>query len=216
MYNSAVFQEDDPDVLRALIGAHPLATLVTAGTGGLMANLIPFIYAANEGQGVLYAHLARANPQIAALREGAQTLVIFQGPNAYITPSWYASKKAHGRVVPTWNYATVQVHGTPRTIEDPGQLRAFLDRLTASQESRRADPWKITDAPEDFVMDSIQNIVGVEIPIARIEGKWKVSQNRPVADQQGVADGLRRENINEEMARLVARRAAADGSSPKS
>jgi transcriptional regulator len=143
---------------------------------------------------------------VEALRSGAETLVVFQGPEAYITPSWYAAKEEHGRVVPTWNYVVVQARGTPRLIEDGGWIRAQIGELTASQENWRPEPWKVSDAPEPFILGQIGGIVGVEIPIASIEGKWKVSQNRSAADRKGVEDGLRREGLSEEMARLVAER----------
>ncbi len=209
MYQPPAFVEDRLPVLHALIRAHPLATLITAGPGGLMANFVPFILSDGGEKGTLSAHIAKANDQVDALRAGAETLVVFHGPEAYITPSWYASKTEHGRVVPTWNYAVVQVRGTPRLIDDLAWLRAQIGALTSSQENRRAPPWSVADAPEAFISDQIKAIIGVEIPILTIEGKWKVSQNRPAADRQGVEDGLRRAGISEEMARLVAERSDA-------
>jgi transcriptional regulator len=207
MYLPAAFREDRLQTLHALIRAHPLATLITAGPGGLIANLAPFILADAGEKGTLRAHIARASDQVEALRSGVETLVVFQGPEAYITPSWYAAKKEHGRVVPTWNYVVVQARGTPRLIDDPGWIRTQIGELTASQENRRAEPWKVTDAPEPFIAGQLGAIVGVEIPIAAIEGKWKVSQNRSAADRKGVEEGLRREGLSEEIARLVAERA---------
>jgi transcriptional regulator len=204
MYQPPAFVEDRLPVLQELIRAHPLATLITAGPGGLIANFVPFILADGGDKGTLRGHIAKANDQVEALRAGAETLVIFHGPEAYITPSWYASKKQHGRVVPTWNYVVVQARGTPRVIDDPAWLRAQIGALTTSQENRRAQPWSVADAPEAFIAGQIKAIIGVEIPIAGIEGKWKVSQNRPVADRQGVVTGLRDEGIGEQMARLVA------------
>jgi transcriptional regulator len=189
--------------------AHPLATLVTAGAQGLSANLIPFMLDASRGEhGVLRAHLARANDQIAELRSVDEALVIFQGAQSYITPSWYASKAEHGRVVPTWNYAVVQVWGRPRVIDDPAWLRVQIDELTRSQEETRPKPWHVADAPDAFIESQVKGIVGLEIPIARIEGKWKVSQNRPMADREGVVTGLTTERRSPEMARMVAERAA--------
>jgi transcriptional regulator len=209
MYLPAIFREDRLERLHALIRTHPLGTLITAGPAGLIANLVPFIVVedAGGGKGVLRAHIARANDQVEALRNGAETLVVFQGPDAYITPSWYAAKLEHGRVVPTWNYVVVQARGTPRLIEDDAWLRAQLGELTASQENHRPDPWQITDAPDSFIAGQLGAIIGVEIPIASIEGKWKVSQNRPAADRKGVEAGLKCEGSREEMARLVAERA---------
>lgn len=206
MYQPASFREERLETLHALIRAHPLATLITAGTGGLIANLVPFILVDIGDKGTLRAHVARANDQVEALRSGADTLVVFQGPEQYITPSWYASKKEHGRVVPTWNYVVVQVRGTPRVIDDSDWLKAQVGALTSQQESQRSDPWKVTDAPESFIEGQIRAIIGIEIPILTIEGKWKVSQNRSAADRQGVHDGLQSEGINEDMARLIAER----------
>jgi transcriptional regulator len=204
VYQPTAFREERLEVLHGLIRAHPLATLITAGSGGLMANLVPFTLVDTNDKGTLRCHIAKANPQINALRAGAETLVVFHGPQAYITPSWYASKKEHGRVVPTWNYAVVQVRGTPLVIDDPQWLRLQIDALTSAQEDQRAEPWRVTDAPEAFIDGQLKAIIGVEIPILSIEGKWKVSQNRSAADRQGVYEGLQIEGINEEMARLVA------------
>lgn len=202
MYQPPAFREDRPEVLQALIRAHPLATLVTSGAGGLQANLLPFLLT-DEG-GALRAHLARANPQLADLREGGEALVIFQGPQAYVSPAFYASKAEHGKVVPTWNYAVVQVRGTPRVLDDAAWVREQIDDLTDSQEAGRAEPWAVGDAPDDFIAMQLRAIVGIEIPIASIEGKWKVSQNRSEADRQGVAAGLPLEAAA--MALLVAQR----------
>jgi transcriptional regulator len=204
MYQPPAFREERLEVLHALIRAHPLATLITSGTGGLIANLVPFILAETGALGTLRAHIAKANDQVEALRAGAETLVLFQGPQAYITPSWYPSRREHGRVVPTWNYVLVQVRGVPQIIDDPVWLRTQITALTLSQENTRPVPWRITDAPESFIESQMKAIIGVEIPVLRIEGKWKVSQNRSAADRQGVCEGLRDEEISEEMARLVA------------
>ncbi len=203
MYLPNAFREERLETLHALIRAHPLATLITAGSGGLLANLVPFTVVDSGERGVLRAHVAKANDQVDALSSGAETLVVFQGPEAYITPSWYASKQEHGRVVPTWNYAVVQARGTPRLVDDPEWLRTQINDLTTMQEGRRSAPWRVSDAPEPFVSGQIKAIVGVEIPISTIQGKWKVSQNRSAADRHGVEQGLRREGISEEMARLV-------------
>ena len=203
MYQPPVFREERVAVLHELIRAHPLATLITAGTGGLMANLVPFTLVGTNDKGTLRAHIAKANPQMDALKAGDESLV-FHGPHAYITPSWYASKKEHGRVVPAWNYAVVQVRGTPLVIDDPGWLRLQIE--TSWQEDRRAEPWRVTDAPEAFIEGRLKAIIGVEISILSIEGKWKVSQNRSAAHRQGVYEGLQIEGINEDMAKLVAER----------
>src|SRR6185312_617882 len=140
--------------------------------------------------GVLRGHLARANGQLQALREGAQALVIFQGPQAYVSPSWYATKAETHKVVPTWNYVAVHGWGAPRVIDDAAWLRGLIGRLTRAQEQGRAEPWAVADAPEDYIAAQIRGIVGLEIPIDRTEGKWKASQNRSDADRAGVAAGL--------------------------
>ncbi|HSJ02423.1 MAG: FMN-binding negative transcriptional regulator [Verrucomicrobium sp.] len=195
MYNPKMFREERLTVLHALIRDHPLATLVTFGAQGqgLQANLIPFILVEGGEHGILRAHLARANVQLDDLRTGAEALVIFQGPEAYITPSWYASKAEHGKVVPTWNYTMVQARGLPRVIDDPDWIRDQIDMLTSAQEQVRPEPWAVSDAPVDFVSAQLNAIVGVEIPITSLEGKWKVSQNRSEADQAGVRAGLQHE-----------------------
>lgn len=208
MYQPDVFREDHLETLHSLIRAHPLATLITSGIGGLLANLVPFTIVDGGEKGTLRAHVAKANDQVDALRSGSETLVVFQGADAYITPSWYVSKREHGRVVPTWNYAVVQARGAPRVIDDPHWLRAQIQALTATQEQKRATPWSVNDAPEPFISGQIKAIIGIEIPIVTLEGKWKVSQNRSDADRQGVVEGLRKEDISEEMARLVAQRGA--------
>jgi transcriptional regulator len=187
MYRPDSFREDRKEVLYSAIRSHPLATIVTAGAGGLMANLIPMTVATD---GVLQAHMARANTQLLALKERAETLLIFHGPQAYVSPSFYPSKAEHGRVVPTWNYVVVQVRGTPRVIDDEGWLRAQLVALTADHEQSRSNPWKVADAPPSFIDGLLGSIIGFEIEVHEIEGKWKVSQNRSPADRSGVADAL--------------------------
>ena len=208
MYLPAHFREDRPDVQHALLRAHPLGTLVTAGPAGLLANHVPFLLYADEGpHGVLRAHMARANAQLEELRRSNECLVVFQGEEAYITPSWYATKQETGKVVPTWNFVTVHVWGAPRVIDDAQWLRRQLDDVTASQESGRPRPWHVDDAPADFIRAQMTAIVGLELPIARIEGKWKVSQNRSEADRQGVVDGLRSDTTHGgAMADLVAQK----------
>jgi len=186
MYQPPHFREDRPEILHALIRAHPLATVVTAGAGGLMANLIPMILGED---GTLHGHLARANDQLAALREGAETLLIFQGPEAYVRPSWYPSKAEHGMVVPTWNYVIVQARGTPRVLKDTALLKAHLEQLTASQEDGRDHPWQVDDAPADFIERMLRNIIGFEVAVTAIEGMWKVSQNRTEPDRRLARDG---------------------------
>ena len=191
MYQPPAFREDDLATLQAFIGAHPLGLLVSAGAAGILANPIPFLLYADEGdKGVLRCHLSRANGQWQALGDGAETLVVFQGTDGYVTPSWYPAKAEHGKVVPTWNYAIVQVRGPARIIDDAAWLHANVSALSDSQEAGRQKPWSVTDAPRDYISAQLRGIVGVEIPVATIEGKFKFSQNRPEADRQGVAEGL--------------------------
>jgi transcriptional regulator len=206
MYQPPAFREDRIEVQHALIRAHPLGLLITAGPGGLMANAVPFlVYPEGSGCGTLRAHVSRGNPQWRELAAVEECLVVFQGRQKYITPSWYATKRETGKVVPTWNYITVHAWGRPQAIDDAAWLRRQIDDLTSQQEGALPDPWKVTDAPEDFVTAQIKGIVGIEIPIGRIEGKWKVSQNRTEVDRAGVVAGLR-EQGEATMADLVAER----------
>ena len=193
MYQPPHHREDRLEVQHALIRSHPLGTLVTIGASGLVANALPFILDASRGEfGTLQAHLARANTQWRDFDAKVDALVIFQGVESYITPSWYPTKQDGGKVVPTWNYAIVQVSGPLQVIEDRDWLRTQIGALTALQEGRREEPWAVSDAPASYVESQIKGIVGIEIPIAKIEGKWKVSQNRPEADRRGVVEGLAR------------------------
>jgi transcriptional regulator len=194
MYVPGHFEESRVEVLHGLIRENPLGALVTVGGGGLDANHIPFEVDAGAGLfGTLRGHVARANP---VWREGArdvEALVIFQGASLYISPAWYPTKQETAKVVPTWNYAVVHARGTPRFIDDRDWLRDFVTRLTDRHESTRPEPWHVTDAPADYIDTMLGAIIGVEIPITRLIGKWKVSQNRPAQDRQGVVDGLSRE-----------------------
>lgn len=205
MHCPSIFREERLDVLHGLITAHPLATLITAGNAGLMANLIPFTLHGGGEYGILRAHLARGNKQLDALREATEALVVFRGPECYVTPSWYPSKAEHGKVVPTWNYAVVQARGMPLVIDDASWGHAQIDQMTANLENGRNHPWKVSDAPNDFIANQLKGIVGVEIPIRSIEGKWKVSQNRLAMDRQGVINGLRAERACPEMLDLMER-----------
>lgn len=194
MYQPAHHREDRLDVQHGLIRSAPLGTLVTSGASALVANHIPFLLDAGASAlGTLRAHLARANPQWREADPDREALVIFQGADSYITPSWYETKRETGKVVPTWNYAVVHAYGRIRVIDDAAWLRGHIAELTALNESRRAEPWAVTDAPESFIAAMVRGIVGLEIEIARIEGKWKVSQNRPEPDRRGVITGLRAE-----------------------
>ncbi len=194
MYQPPHHREDRREVQHALIRSHPLGLLISSGEGGLLANPIPFrLVNTDLGMGTLQAHMARANPQWRALAAGAEVLIVFQGADHYVTPSWYETKRETGKVVPTWNYAIVQVRGTVRVIEDSQWLRAQVNRLTDGHESRRMIPWAVDDAPDDFITAQLKGIIGIEVPITAIEGKWKVSQNRNEADRRGVAEGLEAE-----------------------
>lgn len=208
MYQPPAFREDRLEVQHEFIRAHPLGLLITAGPAGLIANLFPFLLDPDgSGRGTLRLHIARANPQWRELAVIEQCLVVFQGPQDYVTPSWYATKRETGKVVPTWNYATVHAWGRPRIVDDDVWLRCQLEDLTLSREGRRAAPWQVDDAPADFVAAQMRAIVGVEIPILAIEGKWKMSQNRPEADRLGVIAGFREAGeAGETMAAIVAER----------
>lgn len=205
MHCPRMFREERLEVLHGLMTAHPLATLITVGSDGLMANLIPFSLHEGGDYGILRAHLARGNKQLDALREGAETLVVFQGPECYVTPSWYPSKAEHGKAVPTWNFAMVQVRGKPQVLDDTTWIRAQLEQLTSNHERGREHPWQVSDAPDDFIAAQLKGIVGIEIPILVIDGKWKASQNRTPVDRQGVIDGLRAEGNCSAMAALMER-----------
>ncbi|MDM9619578.1 FMN-binding negative transcriptional regulator [Rhizobium sp. S96] len=204
MYQPPHFREDDLDTQHALVRAHPLGLLITAGESGLIANPVPFLLdAAASQKGTLRLHVARANGQWRDIGAGAEVLAVFQGANSYVTPSWYKTKQETGKVVPTWNYAIVQAKGSARVIEDANWLLAQITAITRQQEGAREKPWAVGDAPDDFIRAQMKGIVGIEIEISSIEGKWKVSQNRPVADRQGVAVGLGEMPDQAEMIDLV-------------
>jgi len=197
MYQPPHFREDRIEVQHDLIRAHSLGLLITAGPGGLIANPVPFVIDSDASKsnasrlGTLRAHLARGNPHWQELAAVNECLVVFQGPQEYVTPSWYATKQETGKVVPTWNYVTVHAWGKPQVIEDAAWLRRQLDDLTLLKEGKLPKPWTVGDAPEPYIAAQMKGIVGIEIPIVRIEGKWKVSQNRPEKDRAGVVAGLR-------------------------
>ncbi|GAB1580524.1 FMN-binding negative transcriptional regulator [Phyllobacterium phragmitis] len=212
MYQPPHFREDDLGVQHALIRAHPLGLLITAGGSGLIANPVPFHLDTEASEkGTFRLHLAKANAQWRDIQDGAPVLAVFQGVNSYVTPSWYLTKQETGKVVPTWNYVIVQARGAARVIHDSDWLRAQIDAITGQHESRREKPWTVHDAPDDFVRAQLKGIVGVEIEIASIEGKWKVSQNRPVADREGVAAGLGAMAGEDEMQDLVKRYGKLEG-----
>ena len=194
MYLPKHFEETRVEVLHGLIHAHPLGALVTLTPGGLDANHIPFEVDPEPAPfGTLRGHVARANPMWRELLRDADTLVIFQGPGTYISPAWYPTKQETAQVVPTWNYAVVHAHGPLRVIDDKAWLRDFVTKLTNRHEADRREPWHVTDAPDDYIDRQLGAIIGLEIPIARLVGKWKMSQNRPAQDRAGVVDGLLQE-----------------------
>ena len=191
MYEVEAFREDRIEVLHALIKAHPLATLVTTTAQGLEANHIPLLIDLEPTPlGTLRGHVARANPVWHTFDAGRDVLAVFQGPQAYITPSWYPTKAQTGKVVPTWNYAVIHAHGPLKIIDDAEWLRKLVTRLTESQELPRAKPWHVTDAPADYIDTMLKAIVGIEIPVRSMQGKWKMSQNRLPQDRDGVIAGL--------------------------
>ncbi|AGG88358.1 FMN-binding negative transcriptional regulator [Rhodanobacter denitrificans] len=185
MYTPKHFVESRVEALHGLIRAYPFATLVTRAADGLTANHLPF---ERVGE-VLHGHVARGN-ELARL-DGAEVLLVFQGPDGYISPNWYPSKHETGRDVPTWNYAVVHVHGRLRVIDDAAWLRRLLETLTDHHEAGQPQPWKITDAPDDHIEKSLRAIVGLEVVVERIEGKFKLSQNHPARNRAGVIAGLR-------------------------
>ena len=202
----AAFRFDALADQHALMAATGLATFITHGDDGLLATPLPLLLAAEEGPfGTLYGHVARNNRQ-ARIAPGTGALAVFMGPDAYVTPSWYPSKAEHGQAVPTWNYVTVQAWGTPEFFDDPDRLRAVVSGLTDRHEQGRATPWSVDDAPAPFLTAMLKGIIGVRMPLTRIEGKRKMSQNRPAPDRAGVAAGLRQDG-RPDVAALV--RAAA-------
>jgi transcriptional regulator len=188
MYQPAHFVEHDQDALLALMQAAPLATLIRGGAE-LAADVMPLEVERTATGWRLIGHVARANP-LWREADGQPVLALFQGPQAYVSPNWYPSKAEHGKAVPTWNYTMVQAHGTLRAIEDPAWLLAFVTRLTERHEGGRAMPWHVTDAPADYIESMLRAIVGIEIDVTRLEGKFKLSQNRPAEDRTGVVLGL--------------------------
>jgi transcriptional regulator len=200
MYQPPAFRETDLETQQAFIAAHPLGLLISSGEG-LLANPIPFLLYAGEGTlGTLRCHMSRANPQWKALNQNPDALVVFQGTEHYITPSWYPQKAVDGKVVPTWNYAIVQARGSARIIEDAAWLHANVSALTDQHEGSRQKPWAVSDAPDAFIASQLKGIVGIEIEIAGIDAKFKASQNRPEFDRVGVAHGLASETDAEAQA----------------
>ena len=212
MYLPAHFEEQRADVLQALVRAQSLGLLVTLSDAGVQADPIPFLLDAETGpMGTLRGHVARANPLWHATHFDVDALVVFQGPQAYVSPAFYPSKAEHGKVVPTWNYVTVQARGRLRAIDDAAWVRNLVTRLTRTHEASRAQPWAVSDAPADYIETMLRAIVGIEIPLTALSGKWKVSQNRSAADRHGVARGLRQGGDGAEQALAMATLVEAAG-----
>lgn len=200
MYTPKYSKETRADVLDGLIRAYPFATVVANTTNGLVANHLPFELV----DGVLHGHVARGNELVQM--DGVEVLLVFRGPDGYVSPNWYPTKHETGREVPTWNYAVLHVHGHLRVIDDPAWLRVLLERLTDRHEADQPQPWKMTDAPEDHIEKSLHAIVGLEVTIDRVEGKFKLSQNHPARNRAGVIAGLheRDSDGDAELAALMA------------
>lgn len=209
MYLPRHFAETDVAAMHALMRAHPLATLVASGPQGLVANHLPLLLAPDPApNGTLQGHLARANPLWKEVAPEAPVLVIFHGPQHYISPSSYASKASDGRVVPTWNYVAVHAHGSLRVIDDADWVAAQIEALTATQEAGQAQPWSVADAPADFIERMRAAVVGIEIVIGRLVGKWKLSQNQPAANRSSLIAALEASGKEDSitMARLIRQR----------
>ncbi|MFY9643943.1 MAG: FMN-binding negative transcriptional regulator [Terriglobales bacterium] len=201
MYIPSANEEHRVPVMRSLVAAHPLATLVTLGASGLIATHLPMVMEDDGSEfGVLQGHIARANTQWKDLVSSMDALAIFAGHQHYITPNWYPGKFEHGKEVPTWNYAVVHAYGPLKMIDDEHWLMNFLHRLTDIHEASSPEPWKVSDAPQEFIHSTLNGIVGLELPIRRLEGKWKVSQNRTESEQKGVIAGLKKLNTPESLA----------------
>ena len=201
MYQPRHFSESDATRIRDLITASPLATLIVVEDDRPVVNHIPFILAGALQEGAsLQAHIPRANPLSKILQTPRQSIAVFHGPEGYISPSWYATKPKHGKVVPTWNYAVVHVHGIAGVVDDPDWVRRQMDALTNQQESPRSKPWDVADAPDDYISALPRSLVGVELSIERIEAKTKASQNQPEENQVSVLEWVGREQVGTKLA----------------
>jgi len=208
MYQPNHFRVENVSEMHALMRARPFATLVSSGTAGLFASHLPTVLKDEGPCGVIECHLARPNPHWKDLAEGNEALMIFQGPQAYITPNWFPSKAQHGKAVPTWNYTVVHAYGRPEVMKDKDWLLQHVTELTAQQESSEAKPWSPSDAPAAYIEVMLRGIIGFRFAITRLEGKWKMSQNREVQDRVGVVKGLsaRATGDDLEVAEVVSRR----------
>jgi transcriptional regulator len=199
MYRPEHFRVDDLSLMHALMRARPLVALVSANAEGLYATHLPTVLKEDGPYGVIEFHLARGNPHWKYLAECSEALVIFQGAEGYITPNWYPSKAEHAKVVPTWNYAVVHAYGRPELIQDKAWLQRHVAELTDQQESNETRPWALTDAPETYVEAMLRGIVGFRLAITRLEGKWKMSQNREMKDRDGVVRGLEQRGAGDDL-----------------
>ncbi|MFT0623648.1 FMN-binding negative transcriptional regulator [Ectopseudomonas guguanensis] len=191
MYCPAAFRQDDLPSLHAQIHASGLAIVTSSGAQGLQASHLPLLLEPGEGEfGTLYGHFARANGHWRDLAAGAEALVVFSGADAYVHPGWYPAKAEHGKVVPTWNYIAVHAWGQAEVFDEPERLLELVSRLSERHEQRRPQPWAVSDAPRGYIDTMLRAIVGFALPIRRLEGKWKLSQNRSAADRVGVRNGL--------------------------
>ncbi len=191
MYVPTHFEVTDVEVIHSLIRDYPLATLITFTNDQLNANHIPLHLSISSGPyGILQGHVARSNPLLGDIVNPVESLAIFNGPNAYISPSWYATKKESGKVVPTWNYVAVHAYGNLSIIDDPEWIRVQLEKLTDQNEAHLPEPWAVNDAPKEFTDKLLESIVGIEMKVTKLLGKWKVSQNQPLQNQEGVIKGL--------------------------
>ena len=207
MYRPDLFRVDDVPQMHALMRARPFAALISNGASGLYASHMPTVLKESDPCGAIEFHLARGNPHWKELAEVNEALMIFQGPEGYVTPNWYPSKAQHGKVVPTWNFAVVHAYGRPEAVHDAAWLRQHVAELTAQQERDQPRPWAPSDAPDSFITAMVRGIVGFRLVIARLEGKWKMNQNREPQDRSGVVKGLgeRGRADDLEMADFVAR-----------
>jgi transcriptional regulator len=198
MYRPDHFRVDDIAEMHALMRARPLAALISAGAAGLYGTHLPTVLKEDGPFGTIECHLARANPHWKDLAAGGEAMMIFQGPEAYVTPNWYASKARDGKAVPTWNYAAVHAYGRPAVMQDKDWLRRHVGELTDQQERGDAHPWAVSDAPDSYIDVMLRGIVGFRFDIVRLEGKWKMSQNREMRDRVTTADGLDQRGKNED------------------
>ena len=203
MYNPRWFKEERLDVLQTEVERIGFGTLVTNGKSGLLASHIPMLIDASKGKnGLLYGHIARGNSQWRETHPGSEALAMFLGPDAYITPRWYQETEKTGKVVPTWNYIAIHVRGLISFLEDEERLREMVTLLTKRQESEAENPWEVDSAPKEFIRGELRSIVGFEMPITSIEGKWKMSQNRSDADREGAKKGLKKRGRSKDLAVL--------------